>query len=227
MSSERIMDPQQINLYAYTRNNPLKYIDPTGEKISLSELSEEERDELMAKLEKESGLKLNYNQKNGLLEILGESKGGSARYRKGLSAMIGNDQTFNVLSQSSYNTDDGVTHQIAFGAYDPEKKNIILDFKDFDEQPIMDLGLAFYHEGVAHGQMGRSDDGFRNAFLETLYVADELGLQAPVTHDVRKEGDKYFLRMGFPMNPNPSLWDRLVKKRRTMEIDVTHSYKAR
>jgi len=26
----RITDPQQLNLYAYVRNNPLKHIDPTG-----------------------------------------------------------------------------------------------------------------------------------------------------------------------------------------------------
>lgn len=31
ISKERLLDPQAINLYAYTRNNPLKYIDPTGE----------------------------------------------------------------------------------------------------------------------------------------------------------------------------------------------------
>ena len=33
MSFKRAADPQQINLYAYSRNNPLKYIDPSGEDI--------------------------------------------------------------------------------------------------------------------------------------------------------------------------------------------------
>jgi len=32
MEKRRLGDPQGINLYAYTRNNPLKYIDPDGEK---------------------------------------------------------------------------------------------------------------------------------------------------------------------------------------------------
>jgi hypothetical protein len=34
MSYKRAVDPQRINLYAYARNNPLKYIDPDGEDIN-------------------------------------------------------------------------------------------------------------------------------------------------------------------------------------------------
>jgi RHS repeat-associated protein len=33
LSPERVIDPQQINLYHYARNNPLRFTDPTGEKI--------------------------------------------------------------------------------------------------------------------------------------------------------------------------------------------------
>jgi RHS repeat-associated protein len=33
MSPERVIDPQQINLYHYARNNPLRFTDPTGEDI--------------------------------------------------------------------------------------------------------------------------------------------------------------------------------------------------
>jgi RHS repeat-associated protein len=38
----RMNDPQQLNLYAYTRNNPLKYVDPTGMYFDTSNLSGED-----------------------------------------------------------------------------------------------------------------------------------------------------------------------------------------
>ena len=34
MAPGRALDPQQINLYAYTRNNPLRFVDPDGETIN-------------------------------------------------------------------------------------------------------------------------------------------------------------------------------------------------
>jgi RHS repeat-associated protein len=36
LSPERLGDPQQINLYGYVRNNPLYFIDPTGETLTAS-----------------------------------------------------------------------------------------------------------------------------------------------------------------------------------------------
>ncbi|MBI5085836.1 MAG: RHS repeat-associated core domain-containing protein, partial [Acidobacteria bacterium] len=38
----RVADPQQLNLYAYARTNPLKYVDPTGMIIDLSQQSDED-----------------------------------------------------------------------------------------------------------------------------------------------------------------------------------------
>ena len=33
---EMLTDPQRFNLYSYARNNPLRFMDPSGEKIELS-----------------------------------------------------------------------------------------------------------------------------------------------------------------------------------------------
>ena len=41
-------DPQRFNLYAYTRNNPLKYVDPKGESIELLGDEEQRQKELQA-----------------------------------------------------------------------------------------------------------------------------------------------------------------------------------
>jgi RHS repeat-associated protein len=39
----RAADPQQLNLYAYGRNNPLKYLDPTGMVIDTGDLSDKDK----------------------------------------------------------------------------------------------------------------------------------------------------------------------------------------
>lgn len=49
-------DPQRFNLYAYVRNNPLKYIDPKGEAIQLSD-DPKKRQEQLNELCKDSNVK--------------------------------------------------------------------------------------------------------------------------------------------------------------------------
>jgi RHS repeat-associated protein len=41
-------DPQSWNLYAYARNNPLKYVDPSGRAIELTGDDEERKKQLKA-----------------------------------------------------------------------------------------------------------------------------------------------------------------------------------
>jgi RHS repeat-associated protein len=39
------LDPQRWNLYAYARNNPLRYVDPNGEKVYAGDLSAEDQED--------------------------------------------------------------------------------------------------------------------------------------------------------------------------------------
>jgi RHS repeat-associated protein len=42
VTAKRLIDPQRLNLYAYARNNPLKFIDPNGADITITAKNEEE-----------------------------------------------------------------------------------------------------------------------------------------------------------------------------------------
>ncbi|MCI5131860.1 MAG: RHS repeat-associated core domain-containing protein, partial [Candidatus Electrothrix sp. EH2] len=46
-----LYDPQSLNRYAYTLNNPMKYIDPTGHNAAKAHLTEAEKAELLIKIE--------------------------------------------------------------------------------------------------------------------------------------------------------------------------------
>lgn len=67
---ERFVDPQQFNLYVYTRNNPLLFIDPNGEKLVISGKLEEIKKHLQEIIGTEDAAKrVIYDEKTGVLTI--------------------------------------------------------------------------------------------------------------------------------------------------------------
>lgn len=66
-----VADPQNFNRYSHTQNNPLKFIDPSGKNI---ELTGSDVQSFVDYLEKNTGLKLKYAVKNGVITITGSTK---------------------------------------------------------------------------------------------------------------------------------------------------------
>jgi len=96
-------DPQNFNRYSYVLNNPLKFIDPTGERLVLLG---EDADYILSELERATGYKLKRDAKTGEVTIDSnsdrESKGTSKSLADKLKEVIGlkdkkgNDVTIDI-----------------------------------------------------------------------------------------------------------------------------------
>jgi RHS repeat-associated protein len=70
VTPERFFDPQQFNLYSYVRNNPLRYIDPTGETLTISGDLEEVKKQLREILGTDDAEKrVTFNEKTNTITV--------------------------------------------------------------------------------------------------------------------------------------------------------------
>lgn len=106
---QHIEDPQSWNLYAYGRNNPLRYIDPTGNAIELLG-DEEQRKKELALRQKSLG-----NDKAASRVYINEVKDGdNTRYFVGIKGDVG---SFMKMGETSHDLANLVEHKnvVEFG----------------------------------------------------------------------------------------------------------------
>ncbi|HEX6649014.1 MAG TPA: RHS repeat-associated core domain-containing protein [Pyrinomonadaceae bacterium] len=130
----RLGDPQQFNLYAYTRNNPLKFIDPLGLDI---EVTGTEQEAYRKRLQQNVSFQTQINSKTNKVEIVDAT--GNVLDKKQLKALGktlkgGEKELFNAITDTKHHVsietgrnDSGVFFG-AFGGGGKQK----LDFGDID-----------------------------------------------------------------------------------------------
>jgi RHS repeat-associated protein len=106
VTPERFFDPQQFNLYAYTRNNPLRLVDPTGERLTASGDLVEIEKQLADMLGTEDAAKrITFDEKTNTVTVdltgidLSQNAGASL-----LNDVIGSNNVYDVHVGSSVET---------------------------------------------------------------------------------------------------------------------------
>src|SRR5215813_14756764 len=166
--------------------------------------------------------------KTGLLDIVGQGRGGSAIYRRDLTSLVKSGDSFTVLGADRYTTSDGTAVSVTFGLYDQHNRAIVFDFADFDKHPQIDLGLAFYHEAIGHGLKNLRDQAlfpWNTATGATKDVGIELDLPFQAQHETEHIGDRLYIRLTNPLAPSGSV-KRLLQEYRLLSrgstlVDVT------
>src|ERR1043166_1703181 len=111
INARRLVDPQRLNVYAYSRNNPLRYIDPDGLNLLIAAKTEEEAQRKYDLFQKG----LNKDDRQHAHFVVGDGKNGFAK------------GTYAVTIDKDYKSDSEnfQTAQKIANAKDTEMLNII------------------------------------------------------------------------------------------------------
>jgi RHS repeat-associated protein len=166
IEARRLADPQQLNLYAYVRNNPLKLVDPTGMYIDFDCDTSDNCDEAVEMFNSRNGGQFTVGLgKNNRLEVIGDvNRKELGKAEKALFDAITDDKKGGILQVS------GDTGRSDFGAFE----GIGLNSVDLGNLSKLDAangsinsGDVIAHEGL-EGYFSLSTKNFGKAHNEVL-----------------------------------------------------------
>jgi RHS repeat-associated protein len=139
ITPERLKNPQQLNQYAYVQNNPLRYVDPTGEElVATGNLQADQKD--LCAIAGDACSRVSIDEKAGTVSF--DTKGLDLSKNEG-AALI-NDL---VSSKNTYEFSEGPTVQTDKG---PVKIDyIIANLPSFGDQPQIGKPRAGVSDVVA------------------------------------------------------------------------------